>query len=115
MVNECAYSGIPYNIAAVNLKQLPQNIGQGLDQVVGTGQAVNVGYGSFLVADRQLRNLSDADNCDAIPYAHAKPTPVACAGGNGGGVFSALNVPVPVSLGGPGGTVNPAVATGTGD
>ncbi|KAK4692575.1 hypothetical protein P7C71_g4657, partial [Lecanoromycetidae sp. Uapishka_2] len=104
MVNECAYSGIPYNIAAVNLKTLPQNIGQGLNNVVGTGQAVNVGYGSYLIADRQLRNLSDADNCQAVPYAHAKATPVACAGGNGGGVYPALNIPIP-------GWLTPALVT----
>lgn len=98
MVDECAYSGIPYNIAAVNLKKLPQNLGQGSNVVVGTGEAVNVGYGSYLIADRQLRNLSDASNCETVPYVHAPPTPVACAGGNGGPVQKAVNLPIPTGL-----------------
>lgn len=105
MVNECAYSGIPYNIASVNLKELPQNIGQGSNQVIGTGAAVNVGYGSYIVADRQLRNLSDASSCDPVPYWKAPPTPVACASGKGGAVLGAIEIPLPVSLGGPGGQV----------
>lgn len=60
-VDSCQESGEPYNIAAVNLKTLPDNTPG------GSGAAVNVGYGSYVVANRQLRTLSDEQNCTWIP------------------------------------------------
>ena len=47
MVDGCGFEGIPWNIAAVNLKVLPDDTTK--------GQAVNGGYGSYVVAERQLR------------------------------------------------------------
>ena len=91
MVENCEYDGTPFNIAAVNLKTLPD------DTAGGKGAAVNVGYGSYLVAERQLRNLSDAEDCIWIPpdnycrgsgcyppsyyvSKYSKPTPCAALG-----------------------------------
>lgn len=54
MIDSCEYSGYGYNLAAVNLRTLPDNSPQG-----GSGAAVNVGYGSYIVAGRQLRLRSD--------------------------------------------------------
>ena len=47
MVDDCIYSGDSWNIAAVNLKELPSS--------ATIGQAVNAGYGSYLVAEHNLR------------------------------------------------------------
>ncbi len=62
MVDSCQYSEKPWNIAAVNIKVVPTD-----DTWAGTGEAVNVGYGSYIVAGRQLRTLSDQKDCTWIP------------------------------------------------
>ncbi|MCJ1453688.1 hypothetical protein MMC28_004036 [Mycoblastus sanguinarius] len=81
MINECAYSGVPYNLAAVNLATLPDNTPS------GKGAAVNVGYGSYIVSTFQPRNLSDA-NCQTP----AGSTSCASTG------KSAVNLQLPASV-----------------
>lgn len=61
MIESCEYSGVGYNIAAVNLRVLPDNTGG------GSGESVNVGYGSYLVSAVQLRTLSDVKDCQWVP------------------------------------------------
>ena len=63
MVDTCEFNAQPYNIAAVNLKYLPNDEGDGTH----SGAAVNVGYGSYVVAARQLRTLSDKKDCTWVP------------------------------------------------
>ena len=46
MVDECQYGGEGWDVAAVNLRVLPSED--------TTGEQVNVGYGSYIVAERQL-------------------------------------------------------------
>ena len=81
MINECDANGVGYNIAAVNLKQLPDNTAG----TYGAGKQVNQGYGSYIVSERQLRNLSDAQGCTTYqgdpsnPHVAAKPVTTDCA------------------------------------
>lgn len=53
MLVACTGGGTPYNVAAVNLQQLPNNTPN------GKGAAVNGLYPSYLIAESQPRNLSD--------------------------------------------------------
>lgn len=69
MVDSCDWSGLPYNVAAVNIKVMPD------DGLGSSGQAVNVGYGSYIVSARQQRTLSDKKDCIWIPpedYCHGE-------------------------------------------
>ena len=59
MLNECETIDQLWNVAAVNLKQLPDNTAG----TYGAGKQVNIRYGSYIVSERQLRNLSDAQGC----------------------------------------------------
>jgi hypothetical protein len=62
MVDGCQYAGAPWNLAGVNVKVFPS------DGPAGTsGEAVNVGYGSYVVAGRQLRLVSDDKDCTYVP------------------------------------------------
>lgn len=62
MVDDCQLAGVPWNLAGVNVKVFPANGYNG-----GSGEAVNVGYGSYIVAGRQLRSYSDSQDCTYIP------------------------------------------------
>lgn len=61
MVDSCQYAGVPWNIAAVNIKKLPS------DESGNSGAAVNPLYGSYIVSQKQQRNFSDLKNCTYIP------------------------------------------------
>ncbi len=74
MLNECETIDQLYNVAAVNLEQLPDNTAG----TYGAGKQVNIGYGSYIVSERQLRNLSDAQGCTET-FATAAPIITECA------------------------------------
>ena len=59
MLSACTGAGSQYNVAAVNLKTLPDNTEK------GTGAAVNVGYPSYLIAEKQPRDLNDLSGASA--------------------------------------------------
>ena len=53
MLVACTGGGTSYNVAAVNLQQLPSN------NPGGRGQAVNAAYGSYIIAEEQPRIKND--------------------------------------------------------
>jgi len=67
MLETCG-TGTQFNGASVNIRVLPNNT------PAGKGEAVNVGYPSYLIAESQPRNLSDATCSEGNPV---YPTPCA--------------------------------------
>lgn len=70
MLQNCLLAGISHAVAAVNVRVLPNN------KVGGKGEAVNVGYGSYVIAGEQPRFLSDA-TCN-VTYPGQAPIEVPC-------------------------------------